>query len=125
MSFIETLEVFIVAVKSITEPFITGTLIANPSNRPSRCGKINPIDFAAPEVVGIIDKVAALALLKGAQAIGFSGLIYTDTNIDILLAQRQLNQKIRSYKKRGTKIKKRKLEDNEEFEKILKKIIAI
>jgi uncharacterized protein YaiI (UPF0178 family) len=68
--------------------------------------------------------LAALALLKGAKSIGFSGLIYTNDNIEILLSQRQLNQKMRNAGKRGNKIKKRKNKDNEKFEETLKKIIS-
>jgi len=67
--------------------------------------------------------LAAIALLKGAFCIGFSGLIYTKENIDILLAQRQLNQKMRNSGKRGTNIKKRKEKDNEKFRKSLEDII--
>ena len=67
--------------------------------------------------------LAAMSLLKGAKCIGFSGLVYTNDNIDVLLAQRQINQKLRKQGKRGTNIKKRKEEDNKKFREILEKTI--
>lgn len=69
--------------------------------------------------------LASLALLKGAKSMGFSGLIYTDNNINILLTQRQLNHEFRSHNKKGTKIKKRTKEDNNKFKEALIKLIAM
>ena len=51
-------------LKSIKDTFGVGTLIAVPSNFPDYSGITSPTAFAAPVEVGIIDKAAALALLK-------------------------------------------------------------
>ena len=70
--------------------------------------------------------VAAMALGKGAYAIGNSGLIYTNENIDKLLFERFLGKKQRnSPKKRAhfKAIKKRTSSDDEIFEKNLIKLI--
>jgi len=70
--------------------------------------------------------VAAMALGRGAYAIGNSGLIYTDDNIDKLLFERFLGKKQRnSSKKRAhfKTIKKRTPEDDENFEKSLRTVI--
>src|SRR5215204_6143342 len=53
-----------VSTISATEPSLTGTRSAIPSSLPSNSGMTTPIDFAAPVVVGIIDTIAALALLR-------------------------------------------------------------
>ncbi|MBT9169339.1 MAG: hypothetical protein DDT19_02698 [Syntrophomonadaceae bacterium] len=47
--------------KSITDTVGIGTLIANPSNLPFNSGITNATAFAAPVVVGIIERAAALA----------------------------------------------------------------
>ena len=70
--------------------------------------------------------VAAMALGKGAYAIGNSGLIYTNDNIDKLLFERFLGKKQRnSPKKRAhfKAIKKRTGADDENFEMALRKVI--
>ena len=70
--------------------------------------------------------VAAMALGKGAYAIGNSGLIYTNENIDKLLFERFLGKKQHnSPKKRAhfKAIKKRTAEDDENFERSLRKVI--
>ena len=72
--------------------------------------------------------VAAMALGKGAYAIGNSGLIYTNENIDKLLFERFLGKKQRnSPKKRAhfKSIKKRTVEDDENFEKALRSVIEL
>ena len=51
-------------VRSISETFEVGTLIAVPSNLPFIFGKTRPIAFAAPVEVGIKESVAVLALLR-------------------------------------------------------------
>ena len=59
--------------------------------------------------------VAAMALGKGACAIGNSGLIYTDENIDKLLFERFLGKKQRNSPKRKARfksVKKRCMEDD-------------
>ncbi len=72
--------------------------------------------------------VAAMALGKGAFAIGNSGLIYTNENIERLLFERFLGKKQRnSPKKRAhfKAIKKRCPQDDAEFEKALREIIKV
>ncbi len=61
--------------------------------------------------------VAALALGKGAYAIGNSGLLYTKDNIDRLLFERFMHGKVRRAGKagRGGSIKKRTSADDEKF----------
>jgi uncharacterized protein YaiI (UPF0178 family) len=68
--------------------------------------------------------LASLALLKGAKCISYSGLIYNDYNINVLLIQRQFNQKLREHNKRGSKIKKRTKKDDDKFKEILNKVIC-
>ena len=72
--------------------------------------------------------VAAMALGKGAYAIGNSGLIYTNENIERLLFERFLGKKQRNSPKKRThfkSIKKRCPEDDENFEKALRQIIKV
>lgn len=68
--------------------------------------------------------LAALALGKGAKAINQNGLIFTDYNIDKLLFERFLGQKVRRGGGRTTNAKKRTKEDNERFEAALLDLIA-
>lgn len=84
------------------------------------------VDFAIVKDTGNGDIVitndyplAALSLLKGAICIDFNGMLYTENNIDLLLSQRQINQKIRKQGKRGANIKKRTVLDDEKFESVL------
>ncbi len=67
--------------------------------------------------------VAAMALSKGARAIGQSGVVYTPENIDIFLAQRHLARENR--RKRGKHIKNSLNNENREegFVQSLKKLI--
>ena len=68
--------------------------------------------------------VAALALGKGAYAIGNSGLLYTNRNIDKLLFERFMHGKVRRAGKagRGGGAKKRTDADDESFRTSLKKL---
>lgn len=68
--------------------------------------------------------VAALALGKGAYAIGNSGLLYTNRNIDKLLFERFMHGKVRRAGKagRGGGPKKRTDADDESFRTSLKKL---
>ncbi|WP_368292793.1 YaiI/YqxD family protein [Dehalobacter sp. TBBPA1] len=59
--------------------------------------------------------LAALVLGKGARAINQNGLIYTDSNIERLLFERHVGQKVRRGGGRTTHVKKRTKEDNERF----------
>lgn len=63
--------------------------------------------------------VAAMGLGKGARVLNQNGLIYTDDNIDRLLFERHLGQKVRRAGGRTRPIKKRTGENDEVFEKAL------
>lgn len=60
--------------------------------------------------------VAAMALPKGARAVNQNGLIYTDGNIDKLLFERHLAQKVRRSGGRTSGPRKRTKEDDMRFE---------
>ena len=69
--------------------------------------------------------VATLALGKGAYAIGNSGLIYTEDNIDRLLFERFLSGKVRRSGNKGGRCsnpKKRTEADNTAFERNFEKL---
>lgn len=59
--------------------------------------------------------VAAMALSKRARAINQNGLIYTNRNIDQLLFERFIGQKLRRAGEKTNNAKKRTKEDNEKF----------
>ena len=63
--------------------------------------------------------VAAMGLGKGAKVLNQNGLIYSDDNIDRLLFERHLGQKIRRAGGRTGTIRKRTKENDEAFEKTL------
>ncbi|MGE4571298.1 MAG: YaiI/YqxD family protein [Candidatus Izemoplasmatales bacterium] len=63
--------------------------------------------------------LASLVLMKKADCMHQNGWFYTNDNIDGLLMQRQISQKIRRSKQRNTHIAKRTEKDNEVFEKKL------
>ena len=70
--------------------------------------------------------VAAMALGKRAFAIGNSGLIYTNDNIERLLFERFLGKKQRNSPKKKAhfkSIKKRTPEDDDNFERALREVI--
>jgi len=69
--------------------------------------------------------VASLALGKKARAIGNSGMIYDTDNIDKLMFERFLKQKVRRAGKKGGKMnnpKKRTAEDDERFERNFRRL---
>jgi len=68
--------------------------------------------------------VAAMALGKGARALNNNGMIYTDKNIDRLLFERHLGQKVRRAEGRTSNFKKRTKEDDERFERALISLIC-
>ncbi|AKL94946.1 putative protein UPF0178 [Clostridium aceticum] len=68
--------------------------------------------------------VAALALAKKAIVINQNGWLYTNENIDELLAKRHFNQEMRRKHKKYTKTSKRKKEDNLNFEVKLREVIT-
>ena len=63
--------------------------------------------------------LAALVLGKGAKAINQNGLLYTNENIDKLLFERFLGQKVRRAGGKTGNPKKRTQEDNRNFEQAL------
>jgi uncharacterized protein YaiI (UPF0178 family) len=67
--------------------------------------------------------VAAMALGKKASAINQNGLIYNDENINSLLMERHIGQKIRRSGGRTGNIKKRTKENDDNFKKAFIKII--
>jgi len=70
--------------------------------------------------------VATMALGKGAYAMGNSGLVYDENNIDKLLFERFLSGKIRRSGKKakgGFKPHKRQNEDDEAFKRALNNLI--
>lgn len=67
--------------------------------------------------------VATMALAKGTRVLNQNGLVYTDDNIDRLLFERFLGQKVRRSGGRTAPHPKRKKEDDENFEKALLNII--
>jgi uncharacterized protein YaiI (UPF0178 family) len=86
-------------------------------------------DMADYEIVQRIEKgdlvvtqdygLASLVIMKNGFALHQNGWFYTKHNIDMLLLQRQISQKVRKSKKRVSHIPKRKESDNVEFEKTL------
>lgn len=69
--------------------------------------------------------VATLALSKKAKAIGNSGLIFNNDNIESLLMQRHISAQERKKNKRFSKIPKRTKEDDIKFENNLKFLLQI
>ena len=69
--------------------------------------------------------VAAMGLGKGAKVLNQNGLIYSDNNIDRLLFERHIGQKVRRAGGRTGSVKKRSKEDDENFERALIKLIGV
>ena len=67
--------------------------------------------------------VATMALPKGAYAVNQNGLEFTDSNIDKLLFERHIAQKIRRSGGRTSGPGKRTREDDERFESVFRSII--
>lgn len=67
--------------------------------------------------------VATMALSREAYAINQNGFLYTNENIDNLLFQRFVSQKIRKAGGKGNNPKKRKKEDNLRFENTFRDLI--
>jgi uncharacterized protein YaiI (UPF0178 family) len=61
--------------------------------------------------------VATMAMSKKAYALNQNGLIFNENNIDRLLFERYLSQKVRRSGGRTSNPRKRTREDNEKFEK--------
>lgn len=76
---------------------------------------IQPEDLVITQDFG----VAAMALAKHAKAINQNGLIYQEQNMDRLLFERFLNQKMRRSNGRNGKNRKRTDIDDKNFERVL------
>jgi uncharacterized protein YaiI (UPF0178 family) len=68
--------------------------------------------------------VAAMGLGKGAKVLNQNGLIYSDNNIDRLLFERHIGQKVRRAGGRTSSIKKRSKDNDEAFEKAFLKLLG-
>lgn len=90
-------------------------------------------DVADHEIIRRLDKgdivitqdygLASLVLLKRAFAIHHDGWFYTNDNIDTLLMQRQMSQKMRQARKRNSHIPKRTENDNIKFRQVFNNFI--
>jgi uncharacterized protein len=69
--------------------------------------------------------VATMALSKNAYAINQNGLIYSKENIDRLLFERHLSQKVRRSGGKTSNPRKRTKEDDEKFEKAFKILLKV
>ncbi|HEX2947583.1 MAG TPA: YaiI/YqxD family protein [Clostridia bacterium] len=67
--------------------------------------------------------VAAMALGKKARALNQNGMIFSDDNIDRLLFERHLGSKVRRAGGRTSNPPKRKREDDESFERSLRRLV--
>lgn len=67
--------------------------------------------------------VAAMSLGRGAGALNQNGMIYSGKNMDRLLFERALGQKIRRAGGKAGKNPKRNRQDDENFEKALKELL--
>lgn len=67
--------------------------------------------------------VAAMALARGARAMNQNGLVYSEENMDRLLFERALGQKIRRAGGKAGKNKRRTKEDDEAFRKALDNLL--
>lgn len=88
------------------------------------------VDFALMRVLKKNDIVvtqdfglAAMVLGKGAKAINQNGMVFTDSNIDKLLFERFLGQKVRRGGGRTNGPRKRTKEDDQNFESALEILI--
>ncbi|SNX53285.1 YaiI/YqxD family protein [Thermoanaerobacterium sp. RBIITD] len=67
--------------------------------------------------------VATMALARGSYALNQNGLIFSNKNMDRLLFEKHISQKIRRSGGRTSNPKKRTKENDEKFEASLRKII--
>jgi uncharacterized protein len=65
-----------------------------------------------------------MALAKGAAAINQNGMIYNSDNIDRLLFERFLHQKVRRAGGKTGGHRKRNREDDEQFEKAFRRLCS-
>jgi len=69
--------------------------------------------------------LAAMAIGKGAKAVNQNGLIFSDENIDKLLMERHIGQKLRRSGKRTKGPSKRTKDDDTRFEAVFEGILAV
>lgn len=67
--------------------------------------------------------VAAMALSKGAKVMSQNGLVFCDENIDKLLFERHISQKVRRSGGRTSGPSKRTKEDDIRFEEVFRRLI--
>lgn len=67
--------------------------------------------------------VAALALGKGAKALNQNGMVFSSNNMDKLLFERHLGQKVRRAGGRTKGVRKRTNMDDENFERTLRQLL--
>jgi len=80
--------------------------------------RISPGDIVVTQDFG----VAAVSLARGAKALNQNGMVYSSENIDRLLFERALGQKIRRAGGKSGKIRRRTAKDDKNFEAELKKL---
>jgi uncharacterized protein YaiI (UPF0178 family) len=80
---------------------------------------VKPGDIVVTQDYG----VAAMALGKKAMAVNQNGMVYTDDNIDKLLFERHIGQKVRRAGGKTAGIKKRTREDDENFERVFMSLV--
>lgn len=68
--------------------------------------------------------VAAVSLARGAKALNQNGLVYDDGNMDRLLFERALGQKVRRSGGKFGKVKKRTPADDAAFSRALEAVLA-
>ena len=68
--------------------------------------------------------LAAMALAKGAKALNQNGMIYSNENMDRLLFERHLSQKVRRSGGRTSGPRKRTREDDDSFEAAFRRLLA-
>lgn len=68
--------------------------------------------------------VAAMALARGARAMNQNGLVYGSENMDRLLFERALGQKIRRAGGKAGKNRRRTKEDDEAFRRVLENLLT-
>jgi uncharacterized protein YaiI (UPF0178 family) len=82
--------------------------------------KVSQDDIIVTQDFGL----AAMALARSAKAINQNGLIYSDKNMDRLLFERYLGQKVRRSGGRTTGPRKRTKEDDIRFEEVLRSMLS-
>jgi uncharacterized protein YaiI (UPF0178 family) len=83
-------------------------------------GKVARGDIVVTQDYGL----AAMVLAKGARAVNQNGLVYTNDNIDSLLSDRYIGQKIRRGGGRTKGPAKRSKEDDKAFEEAFSSLLG-